>query len=88
MRGKLLGWLEKLSLNTLKFHRSTFINSILILDQYLEKSDDSPSQLQLLGCTSLMIASKYNEEVIVAPDCYCAASCNIFNKKQLLEKER
>lgn len=35
MRGKLLQWLEKLSLNTFKFKRETFITAILILDQHL-----------------------------------------------------
>jgi hypothetical protein len=28
------------------------------------------------------------EEIIVDPECYSTASCNIFNKHQLLEKER
>lgn len=84
MRGKLIGWLEKLALNTFKFKRTTYITSLLILDQYLEKAEESPSNLQLLGCTALLIASKMCEEVIIAPECYCAASCNIYSKKQLL----
>lgn len=88
MRGKLLGWLEKLCLTTFKFHRGTFITAVLILDQHLQKNDESPSSLQLLGCASLFIASKLTEEVIVAPECYATASCNIFNKQQLIEKER
>lgn len=84
MRGKLIGWLEKLAMTTFKFHRTTFISSVLILDQYLERAEESPSNLQLLGCTALLIASKLGEEVIIAPECYCAASCNIYSKKQLL----
>lgn len=88
MRSKLLTWLEKLSLNTFKFHRGTFITAAIILDQHLQRNDDPPSALQLLGCASLLIASKLAEEVIVAPECYSMASCNIFNKQQLLEKER
>ena len=88
MRGKLLVWLEKVSISTFKFSRATFIDSILILDQYLEKVDDPPASLQLLGCSALIISSKLNEEIIVAPECYVTASCSIFNKVQLMQKER
>jgi hypothetical protein len=88
MRGKLLAWLEKLSLATFKFRRGTFITATLILDQHLLQNDEPPSSLQLLGCAALLTASKLTEEVIVAPECYMTASCNIFNKQQLLEKER
>lgn len=84
MRNKLLSWLEKLSMSTFKFRRGTFITAILILDQHLMQNDDAPSSLQLIGCAALLIASKLNEEIIVAPDCYLTASCNIFNKQQLL----
>ena len=88
MRGKLLGWLEKLGLATFKFRRGTFITAALVLDQHLALHDDPPSALQLLGCAALLAASKLTEEVIVAPECYATASCHIFNTQQLLEKER
>lgn len=84
----MLVWLEKVSISTFKFSRATFIDSILILDQYLEKVDDPPASLQLLGCSALIISSKLNEEIIVAPECYVTASCSIFNKVQLMQKER
>jgi hypothetical protein len=35
MRTKLLTWLQKLALTTFKFHPSTFITAVFILDQYL-----------------------------------------------------
>ena len=44
--------------------------------------------LQLIGCCGLFIASKLKEETIVEPDCYVTASCNVFPKRLLLEKER
>lgn len=77
-------WLEKLSLNTFKFGRGTFITAVLILDQHLMQTDDAPSSLQLIGCACLLVASKLTEEIIVAPECYLTASCNIFKKQQLL----
>jgi hypothetical protein len=84
MRGKLLSWLEKLALGTFHFARGTYITAVLILDQFLMQFDESPSKLQLLGCASLLVASKLTEEVIVAPECFLAACCSIFRREQLL----
>jgi hypothetical protein len=44
--------------------------------------------LQLIGCCGLFIASKLREETIVDPDCYVTASCNLFTRRQLTDKER
>ncbi len=59
-----------------------------IIDQYLEKTNETPNSLQLIGCTGLFLASKLREETIVDPECYATASCNVFTKKQLLDKEK
>ena len=34
------------------------------------------------------MASKLREETIVDPDCYSTASCSVFTRRQLLERER
>ena len=34
------------------------------------------------------MASKLKEERIVDPECYVTASCSVFSKKQLLEKQK
>lgn len=53
-------WMEKLCLETLDFSSETYEISVKILKKYLEKNDESPKVLQMLGCTALHIASKLN----------------------------
>jgi hypothetical protein len=88
MRSKLLNWLEKLAKNTFQFTMETLFCAIEILDQYLRLTNESSNQLQLIGSTCLYIASKICERTIVAAECYATASCNIFEKTDLFEKER
>ena len=40
MRAKLLAWLEKLALETFHFSRQTLITASVIVDQYLEKTNE------------------------------------------------
>ena len=88
MRTKLFNWLEKIALHTFNFSTQTLIIASTIIDQYLAKTNEAPNTLQLIGCTGLLLASKLKEEIIVDPECYVTASCAVFSKKQLLEKEK
>ena len=58
-----------------------------ILDRYLEKKNVIRDDLQLLGCTAMVIASKYEE--IYAPECkdFVTISDNAFRAEDLLRME-
>lgn len=58
MRAILIDWLMELCAQ-FEFKRSTFHLSINILDQYLTKTSDLPTdKFQLIGVTSLIISAK------------------------------
>lgn len=61
MRIKLFNWLEKLALETFNFSKYTLLTAGNIIDQYLEKTNEAPSSLQLIGCAGLFLASKLRE---------------------------
>ena len=67
MRTKLLRWLETLAMRTFCFSRGTLITATVMLDRQLARVNEPPSDLQLLGCVVLLIASKLSENPFVAP---------------------
>ena len=62
MRGILVDWLIEIT-NKFRFFDQTLFLSVDILDQYLQENIDSlkTEHLQLVGITSMLIASKYEE---------------------------
>lgn len=60
MRSILIDWLVDVHL---KFHLipETLYLTVNIIDRYLEKADTPRNQLQLVGITALLLASKYEE---------------------------
>ena len=65
----------------------TFYLSLNIFDRYLEKNKLSQNNLQLISCTSIFIASKYEE--IYAPEIndFIFISKHTFSKEEILETE-
>lgn len=54
---------------------------------YLGAVDEPVSQLQLVGCACLYLASKIEESTIVAAESYAACSADIFTPHKLMAKE-
>ena len=63
----------------MEFRNQTYDLSINILLKYLDQVDESVSDLQLLGCASLDLASKFIEDTIVEVSVYSESALNIFN---------
>lgn len=58
----------------------------MILDKYLEKSEESSKELQLIGACCLYIASKISETKLVSPDFYVYSSGDSFDVSGMLGK--
>ena len=58
MRNKLVAWIERVSISVFGFQIKTLITAIAILDHFLSIYDEDSSSLQMVGCASLLIASK------------------------------
>ena len=67
MRSILVDWLVEVHLK-FKLVPQTLYLTVNLIDRYLERKEVSRSKLQLVGVTSLFIASKY-EEIYPAPLC-------------------
>jgi hypothetical protein len=63
MRSTLIDWLIDIN-GIFKFKEETLYISIYIIDAYLSKKNFSKNKFQLLGVTSLFIASKLNEIIL------------------------
>jgi len=86
MRGILVDWLVEVH-RMFKLLPETLFLSIYIIDRFLELERITRDQLQLLGITSMLISSKYEE--IYAPECndFVYISDGAYTKKQILEME-
>lgn len=86
MRAILVDWLADLSLS-LRLTPDTFHSTVHILDRYLSARAPRRSSLQLVGATSLLIASKIHD--IYAPSVMqlCALSDGVFSPTDVLREE-
>ena len=86
MRAILLDWLVDVH-RKFKLVPETFFLTVNLIDRYLEKNPVSKQQLQLVGISSLFIASKYED--IYPPELkdFVYVTDNAYTKSELLEME-
>jgi len=86
MRAILVDWLIEIHLK-FKLLPETLYLTVNILDRYLEKVPMSKQKLQLVGITSMLIASKYQE--IYPPEIrdFVYIADKIYTKEDILEME-
>ena len=86
MREILVDWMVEVQLK-FKLKEETLFLSIHILDRFLERRLVSRTKLQLVGCTSLLLAAKYEE--IYAPEVadFVAISDKAYTREQIIAME-
>jgi len=86
MRGILVDWLAEVHL---KFNLlpETFFLAVNIVDHYLSVAQVARSQLQLVGVTAMLIASKYEEIYPPEVNDYVFVTDNTYSRDEILEKE-
>jgi cyclin B len=87
MRAILVDWLVEVH-RMFKLLPETLFLSISIIDRYLSQKPVARNQLQLIGISSMLIASKYEE--IYAPECndFVYISDGAYTKPQILLTEQ
>lgn len=86
MRAILIDWLVEVHLK-FKLYPETLYLTVNLIDRYLEKEEVMRQHLQLVGVTSMLIASKYEE--IYAPEVrdFVYITDKAYTKEQILEME-
>lgn len=87
MRQILVDWLMQVQ-SRFQLCSETLQLAIAILDQALTRMDVSKDKLQLLGVSSLFIASKFEEIYVPNIQDFVYISANIFVKKDVLRMEQ
>jgi len=87
MRAILVDWLVEVH-RMFKLLPETLFLSVAMIDRYLSQKQISQDMLQLVGITSMLIASKYEE--IYAPECndFVYISDGAYTKQQILHMEQ
>lgn len=87
MRAILIDWLVEVHMK-FKLLQETLYLTVTIIDRYLELVPVKRSKLQLVGCTAMLLASKYEE--IYAPEVrdFTYISDNAYTSDEVLEMER
>jgi cyclin B len=87
MRAILVDWLVEVH-RMFKLLPETLFLSVAMIDRYLSMKQISQDMLQLVGITSMLIASKYEE--IYAPECndFVYISDGAYTKQQILHMEQ
>lgn len=86
MRAILIDWLVEVHLK-FKLYPETLYLTVNLIDRYLEKEVVNRQHLQLVGVTSMLIASKYEE--IYAPEVrdFVYITDRAYTKEEILKKE-
>lgn len=86
MREILVDWMVEVQLK-FKLKQETLFLSIHILDRFLERRAVTRNKLQLVGCTALLLAAKYEE--IYAPEVqdFVCISDKAYTRDQILAME-
>ena len=85
-RARLVDWLICVQMRY-KLLQETLFLAVSILDRYLSKKDVTNSQLQLVGLTSLLVASKYEECTIPEVEDFAYISDYTYSCDELVEFE-
>ena len=86
MRAVLVDWIVEVHHN-FDLNKETLFQAIWIIDTYLSTELIPRTKLQLLGITSLLIASKYNERYYPATIDFINITNKAYEIKELLEME-
>jgi len=86
MRSVLLDWLVDVHYK-FKLLPETLFLTVNLIDRYLEKVEINRKRLQLVGVTSMFIASKYEE--IYAPEVkdFAYVTDSAYTKQEILDME-
>lgn len=87
MRSILVDWLVEVG-QEYKLSSETLFLSVSYIDRFLSLVDVPRSQLQLVGITAMLIASKYEEIYAPLVDDFCYITDNTYNKEAVLSMER
>ena len=86
MRIILIDWIVEIHYK-LRLKEETFYTTIYIIDAYLSQKIIKKNNFQLLGITSLLIASKLNEMNIEKIQNYSFFAGNAYNKEEIINME-
>ena len=88
LRATLVDWLMEVVVEY-AMCRFTLHRGIVLLDQFLccATSEIDSSRLQLVGCSCLLIASKFEEVHGVSVNDLCCVSDHIYNREQIIDME-
>ncbi|KAJ8453290.1 hypothetical protein Cgig2_008174 [Carnegiea gigantea] len=86
MRGILVDWLVELA-EEFKVVSDTLYLTISHIDRYLSKKPINRQRLQLLGVSSMLIASKYEEIDPKSVEKFCDMTENTYTKQEVVQME-
>ncbi|EMS47080.1 Cyclin-A2-1 [Triticum urartu] len=86
MRGILIDWLVEVA-EEYKLVPDTLYLTVYLIDQFLSWKYIERQKLQLLGITSMLIASKYEEICAPRVEEFCFITDNTYTKDQVLKME-
>lgn len=86
MRIILIDWIVEIHYK-LRLKEETFYTTIYIIDAYLSQKIITKNNFQLLGITSLLIASKLNEMNVERIQNYSFFAGNAYNKEEIINME-
>ncbi|EPS61050.1 a-type cyclin, partial [Genlisea aurea] len=86
MRGILIDWLVEVS-EEYKLQSDTLYLTVSYIDLYLSKNTVNRQKLQLLGVSSMLIASKYEEITPPHVEDFCYITDNTYTKKDVVQME-
>ncbi|XP_073131281.1 cyclin-A2-2 [Henckelia pumila] len=86
MRGVLIDWLVEVS-EEYKLVPDTLYLTVDLIDRYLSENYIEKQNLQLLGVTCMLIASKYEEISAPCVEEFCFITDNTYKKKEVVKME-
>jgi cyclin-A len=86
MRGILIDWLIEVAVE-FNLQADTLYTTVNYIDRYLSTWSVPRGRLQLLGVTSMLIASKYEEIYSPSVEEYVFMTDNTYTKKQVADME-
>jgi cyclin A len=87
MRSILVDWLVEVGLEY-RLSSDTLFMSVAFIDRFLSLRDVKRQQLQLVGITSMLVASKYEEIYAPQIDEFCFITDNTYNREEVLNMEK
>ncbi|KAL6593916.1 hypothetical protein ACP70R_048817 [Stipagrostis hirtigluma subsp. patula] len=87
MRGILIDWLIEVS-EEYKLVPDTLYLTVNLIDRFLSLNYIERQKLQLLGITSMLIASKYEEVCAPGVEEFCHITDNTYTKAEVMKMER